>query len=413
MTAPGVDAGELMPVAAAGSASLRILLVASAYPDLTTGRLRQVHLVRWLGTRHRVVVVSLASPSVAADPPAIDGAAAVIAIAATQRRGRGARARMWQARMRNQPSESIVALASAANRVAAAEPFDVLLVAGREVGPVHERLPRLPLVLDLCDSRAARLRAQLAVAPPVARPALAARWLAERRYERSLLVRSDHVIVASDRDRLALDGRIGRLVSIVPNGVDTDTWRRRAPQLGHAVVFSGAMDYPANADAAVHLASRVMPLVWRHRPATRLVIVGRDPVPDVTALAADPRVTVTGTVDDIRPFLEQAGVYAAPLRFASGIQNKLLEAMAMAIPVVTTPIAAAGLQAPGGDSPPVRIAVEPDAFAAAILSALDERDANPAPDPSGREYVERQFGWPAAVALLEQALIGAVKGSRA
>jgi glycosyltransferase involved in cell wall biosynthesis len=133
-------------------------------------------------------------------------------------------------------------------------------------------------------------------------------------------------------------------------------------------------------------------------------------VPDVAALAADPRVTVTGTVDDIRPFLEEAGVYAAPLRFASGIQNKLLEAMAMAIPVVTTPIAVAGLAAPGGDAPPVRVAVGPEAFAAGILEALAERDANPAPDQVGREYVEARFGWPMAVARLEETLIQAVKG---
>ncbi len=411
MTAAGGDGEHLVRVAEPGIASLRILLVASAYPALTTGRLRQVHFVRGLGERHRVLVVSLAHPEVAADPPAIEGAAGVIAVAAARRRERSARARLWLDRMRSRPSDAMLALAAAATRAAEAEPFDVLLVAGREVGPVYERLPRLPLVLDLCDSRAARLRGQLAVAPPVARPALAARCLAERRYERSLLVRSDHVIVASERDRLALDGRIERLVSIVPNGVDTDTWRRRTEHLGNAVVFSGAMDYPANADAAIHLASRVMPLVWRHRPAARLVIVGRDPVPDVTALAADPRVTVTGTVDDIRPFLEEAGVYAAPLRFASGIQNKLLEAMAMAIPVVTTPIAAAGMQTPDGDSPPVRIAVEAEAFAAAILAALEARDANPAPDQSGRDYVEARFGWPSAVALLEQALLQAVKGS--
>jgi glycosyltransferase involved in cell wall biosynthesis len=410
MTTPGADGGELVREAAAGRVSLRILLVASAYPDLTTGRLRQVHFVRGLGARHRVVVVSLAKPSVAADPPPIEGAADVIAVAATPQRERSARARLWLARMRNQPSDAIVALAAAATRIAAAEPFDVLVVAGREIGPVHDRLPRLPLVLDLCDSRAARLRAQVAVAPLTARLGLAVRWLTERRYERLLLARSDHVLVASDRDRAALDARNPSLVSIVPNGVDTDTWRRRTPHLGDAVVFSGAMDYPANADAAIHLASRVMPLVWRQRPAARLVIVGRDPVADVAALAADPRVTVTGTVDDIRPFLEEAGVYAAPLRFASGIQNKLLEAMAMAIPVVTTPIAVAGMTAPGGDAPPVRIAVGPEAFAAGMLEALAERDANPAPDQSGREFVEARFGWPMAVSRLEETLIQVVKG---
>lgn len=409
MRPPDIDTGGRLRGAGTDEASLRILLVASAFPALTTGRLRQVHFVRGLGARHRVSVVSLADPGVAAAPPSLEGAANVVAVAAPPQRGSGARARRWLARMRNRPTDELLVLAEAACNMAAAERFDVMLVAGREIGPIFGHLPRLPLVLDLCDSRAVRLRGQARVAPRRARPGLAVRYATERRYERSLVERSDHVLVASERDREALDRRIPTPVTIVPNGVDTDSWCRRTAQLGDAVVFSGAMDYPANADAAVHLASHVMPLVWQKRPTARLIIVGRDPVPTVNALADDPRVIVTGTVDDIRPFLEQAAVFAAPLRFASGIQNKLLEAMAMAIPVVTSPVAAAGLRTADGAHAPVRVAAGPEAFAAGILAALEQRDADPSPDGPGREYVEARFGWGTAVTLLEEALADVVR----
>lgn len=389
---------------------LRVLLVASAYPSLTTGRLRQVHMIRGLGARHRVRVVSLVGAAfAAAGLPALEGAAEVDVVTTSRRRARHVRVRRWLDRMREVANAELVELAEAVQRAAAREPVDVLLIAGREIGPVFGRLPRVPIVLDLCDSRSARLRGQLRVAPPAARPALGIRWLAERRYERSLLAASDHVLVASERDRAALDSRIPTPVTIVANGVDADTWNRTTDQLGADVAFSGAMDYPANADAAVHLATRVMPRVWVRRPETRLLIIGRDPAPDVIALGADPRVTVTGTVDDVRPWLEGAGVYAAPLRFASGIQNKLLEAMSMAIPVVTTPVAAAGLGADDGDPPPVRVAIAPEAFAEAIVAALDRRDEDPRPDVAGRRFVETRFGWGRSVATLEAALVSAVR----
>ena len=134
---------------------------------------------------------------------------------------------------------------------------------------------------------------------------------------------------------------------MVPNAVDLDYWTRSTPAqpTGAAprVVMTGVMDYPPNHDAAMRLAERIMPSVREEVPDAELVIAGRDPGPELRAAGdAHPWLTVTGALPDLRPEMERGAVYCAPLRFASGIQNKLLEALAMEVPVVTTPVVADG-----------------------------------------------------------------------
>jgi glycosyltransferase involved in cell wall biosynthesis len=217
-----------------------------------------------------------------------------------------------------------------------------------------------------------------------------------------MLARADRLLFASTRDREALlpgeaaDGATGAdpRTAIIPNGVDTAFWSRTTPQLGtDEIVFTGAMSYAPNVDAAVHLARVILPLVRRSLPAARLAIVGRDPAPAVAATAEIPGVIVTGFVDDVRPFLERAAVFAAPLRFGAGIQNKLLEAMSMAVPSVVSGLAADGLRTTAGDQPPVVIADEDEAFAAGVVAALQRATIDARPDEAARAYVTAHFSW--------------------
>jgi glycosyltransferase involved in cell wall biosynthesis len=184
-------------------------------------------------------------------------------------------------------------------------------------------------------------------------------------------------------------------VTILPNGVDTGYWRRRTrsrPQ--DVIVFNGSMCHPPNDDAARYLIERILPLVRRSRPAAKVRIVGRNPSPRLRAAAARvPGVELTGYVDDMRPRLEDATVAALPLRFASGVQNKILEAMAMEVPVVTTPIAAIALRDSHGHSPPVAVAEGDTALAQAIVDRLAAAEHDPRPDAASREWVTRQFDW--------------------
>jgi glycosyltransferase involved in cell wall biosynthesis len=171
------------------------------------------------------------------------------------------------------------------------------------------------------------------------------------------------------------------------------------------------MDYRPNADAARQLIDVVMPFVWREIPDARVAIVGRDPAPDLVARARRPGVVVTGYVEDIRPYLEGAAVFAAPLRFASGIQNKLLEAMAMSVPVVTTPVAAAGLRGDDGRAAPLNVAREPADLGARIVERLRASATDPTPDAAARRFVQERFSWAASGRSVD-AILGAVIDDR-
>jgi polysaccharide biosynthesis protein PslH len=133
------------------------------------------------------------------------------------------------------------------------------------------------------------------------------------------------------------------------------------------------------------------------------VIAGRDPRPALRAAARRHHAIVTGACPDMRPHLEAAAVYCAPLRFSSGIQNKLLEALAMELAVVTTSVAAAGLRVDGHE-PPLLVADDDDALAAAVARLLHDAAERARLGAAGRRYVERHFSWTRAVTLVDRAL---------
>ena len=195
-------------------------------------------------------------------------------------------------------------------------------------------------------------------------------------------------------------------VHAIENGVDLV---RFSPSLvfdtpfdtpGPHLVFTGNMDYWPNADAVLWFAQDVMPLLRTARPGIGFHIVGANPGPDVQRLAVLPGVHVTGRVPDVRPFVAHADVCVAPLRIARGIQNKVLEAMAMARPVVATPGAFEGVRATAGRD--LLVAEGADAMAATILAVLD--GAHPGLGASGRAAVERGYAWSQTLGRLDPLL---------
>ncbi len=130
------------------------------------------------------------------------------------------------------------------------------------------------------------------------------------------------------------------------------------------IVFSGKMSFHANISMAQYLVAEIMPRIWKIRPGARLYIVGKDPSGDIKRLAKNPLITVTGTVPDIRPFLWRATVAVVPLLYGAGIQNKILEAMATATPVVTTCKALVALQVRSGEQ--LFASDDPDEFSQAV-----------------------------------------------
>ncbi len=195
----------------------------------------------------------------------------------------------------------------------------------------------------------------------------------------------------------------------VPNGVDTAFFSPEHAAVspydgaGPVLAFTGHMDYPPNIDAALWLAHEILPLVRRTVPAARLAIVGANPAREVQALASRPEILVTGRVPDVRPYVRHATVCVAPLRIARGIQNKVLEAMAMGRPTVVTTAALTGIAAePGRD---VLLADTPRGIADAVLQALDPAHAL-ALGAQARRFVVEHHGWDHTFAAFDTCLRG-------
>ena len=229
-----------------------------------------------------------------------------------------------------------------------------------------------------------------------------------RRYEGHVAARFDKTLAASRNDLTALE-QLAREFDqglpigggeVLPNGVDLDYFQ---PNYGarqtSTIVLSGKMSYHANVTAALHLVHDIMPMVWSEMPEAEVVIAGSTPPAAVRALTAAGRVRVTGFVPDLRPFLQQATIAAAPIAYGAGIQNKVLEAMASATPTVASPQAVSALAVrPGAD---VLVADDPRSFAQAILRLLQAPALGRQLGAAGREYVTQHHHWPTIASRLE------------
>ncbi len=281
------------------------------------------------------------------------------------------------------------------------EIVDVVLFCGREALPVLEGV-EVPIVVDCGDTNCARIFQQMCQAPLLLRPGLFYHYVKERRMEEKLARKTPYRCFISTRDRENLLGPADRS-EIVPQGVDDNYWKRSFPSSGrNCIAFSGVMNYSPNADAAVFLLDTILPLVRRVFPELEVLIVGRDPSPELVQVAQHYHdVTVTGAVDDVRPYLERADVFVAALRFASGVQNKVLEAMAMEVPVVTTPVVAAGLRVDGME-PPLVVGLGAEEIAAGIIRLLGHPEERTSLSIAGRRFVEDHCSWSHNAGKLEK-----------
>ena len=196
-------------------------------------------------------------------------------------------------------------------------------------------------------------------------------------------------------------------IGYIRNGVDSDyfsperDYDRPEGVSGTAFVFTGAMDYWPNVDAATYFVNSIFPRIRQRIPDAQALIVGSNPAPAVRALAHDANVIVTGRVPDVRPYIAHAKAVIAPLRIARGVQNKVLEGMAMAKPVIASPEAAIGIEARRGED--LLVVEGPEAFAAAAESlALSE--AGTVIGQRARRRIVADYGWSASASRIEAAL---------
>lgn len=386
---------------------MRILYLTGGFPfPLTSGHLRHYHLVRKLSERHEVTLLSLVDRRFEPEhAEALTPFTKQVLTFPTANRGGGLFAKAGR-RLRSlvQRDPAVVRMGDAAAALAAAEPFDVV-VSGKRTMLALAGIYHLPLAADLCDATSVRIERSMEYAGPIRRQFLALERSQIQRAERAMARRADRSLFISGRDRDDLALGHDQRTTIVPNGVDLEFWTRKTPELGStSIVFTGAMDYRPNVDAALFLVRSILPLVRESVPESTLTIVGRDPVPELAEAGRAEGVTVTGFVDDVRPYLDDAAVFAAPIRFGAGMQNKVLEALAMEVPVVSSTLAAAGLWTQDGEHPPVAVADDAAEFADALVAALRRAERDGTPDRTGRRFVLRHYTWEASAEMLEGVL---------
>lgn len=214
------------------------------------------------------------------------------------------------------------------------------------------------------------------------------------------------VISEPDADAIPQPKKEGDKLHIVPNGVDMDFFCPMEREKKYDIVFCGNMSYEPNVRASKYLVEKVMPLVWQRIPEARVMLAGANPKDSVRELAGD-RVTVTGTVEDIRECYASAKVFAAPMQTGSGLQNKLLEAMSMQIPCVTTSIANDSLHAEDGKQ--VMVGDTAEMFAEHLVNLLQNENAREELAKSGYAYVRDNFSWERECAKLEEILKSVAK----
>ena len=398
-------------------ANLLFLVHRLPYPPNKGDKVRSFHLLKHLAARHRVFLGTFVD-----DPDDVQHIDTVRAWCAGLQVQTLNPRRAKLASLRGLLSGQALTLKYYQNaamhrwvaRTLATERIDAAVVFSSSMAPYAQRHPRLPMLLDLVDVDSAKWTEY------AGQHRWPLSWLYRREGERLLTL--ERAAVAAARQSFLVTGKevalfnrlapelIGR-VGPLGNGVDTHYFApdpaRPSPFRSdeRALVFTGAMDYWPNVDAVTWFARDVLPPLRRQWPTLRLHIVGRSPTAAVAALAGD-AVVVSGTVPDVRPYLQHAAVVVAPLRLARGVQNKVLEAMAMARPVVAAAACVEAIDArPGVDLLPAHDASD---YVGLIDRLLHEPQRAAAVGRSARERVVSIYSWTAQLAALDAYLAAPV-----
>lgn len=220
-------------------------------------------------------------------------------------------------------------------------------------------------------------------------------------YENIIFEYFDGKTIISEEDRRYIYHPERKDIALITNGIDTDYFHRTEKQLNKAfdILFTGNMNYAPNIETAEYIVAQILPLVKKVHPEVRLALAGSDPHRRVKNLGKTPGVTVTGWIDDIRDAYNDAAIFLAPMQIGTGLQNKLLEAMSMQLPCITSPLANKPLKA----NHPTEIAVAdtPQDYADWIARLLSDGQLREEMGMKGREFVRDQFSWSASTSKLE------------
>lgn len=271
-------------------------------------------------------------------------------------------------------------------------------------GPYLQVCPG-PRVLDLMDAFSLIMKQRAAHAGWWWRPFLHMESARLTRYERRVPLWTDRQTFISQRDRKAVDPGSDWPAVIVPNGIDTTTFSPGSATSDDPpadITFVGNLGYQPNRVAVSFLVRKIMPLVWASRPETTVLLAGARPGQEIRRMAGS-LVRVIPWLDDIREGYRAGSLFVAPLHLGAGLQNKILEAMAMELPVITTAHVNKAVGAHPGTE--ILTAESPEEFAATILHLLEHPDLTASIAGAARTFVETNFSWSSCVHLLDQSVL--------
>lgn len=294
------------------------------------------------------------------------------------------------------------AFAAAVREMAARTRPDVMQIETFLMGQYRSAAAATPAVLDMHNVTWLIWDRMVEVTSPWLRPAVRLQARRVRRDEIAVCRSVDLCAPVSDADLVELRREAGDGIPavVVTPGVDCDLFTPVTPvEAGPEILFVGSMGYAPNVDAAEYFCRDILPRIAAVVPGVHVSIVGANPSPPVARLAADSRVTVTGFVPDVRPYYARAAAAVVPLRVGGGIRMKILEGMALGVPMVSTAVGAEGLGLVHDRD--LLLADSPDAFAAAVIRLLREPDVRRRLAAQARETAVRRFSWEAVCATLD------------
>jgi sugar transferase (PEP-CTERM/EpsH1 system associated) len=286
------------------------------------------------------------------------------------------------------------------------EKFDRIIVFSSGMAEYVKNITHIPKIIDFVDVDSDKWKLYASYQPfPFSQIyQLEAKRLAL--YEEVVAKVFDHSIFVSEKEATLFRQRVKNIpISVISNGVDIEYFSPNGDGFHPnepGIVFTGAMDYFPNIDAVRYFCSEIFPLVRKIIPEVIFYIVGRNPTRQVKALGRLPNIIVTGSVSDVRPYLLKGCVSVAPFRIARGIQNKVLEAMSIGLPVVGTSNAFQGIKAT--ESNGIRIVDKPEAFAEEIIALMSDPGLRHHCSLEARSYVRQYHQWKDQGIILESLL---------
>jgi glycosyltransferase involved in cell wall biosynthesis len=283
------------------------------------------------------------------------------------------------------------------------EAFDLIHCEWTHYGAYVAALPRRPLFLSSHNIEAMPWqRLYEHEKNPVKRAFFYLEWRKMLRFEKEVSGEFDHIGAVSADDRDKFKNLYGcESVTLIPNGVDVSYYNFTPPDLTRkSLVFSASFDAFVNQDAVVYFMESIFPKILEKDSGIRVIFLGKDPPSSFRKYASE-RVTLTGTVGDVRPYLLRSSVCVVPIRVAGGSRIKILEAMAAGLPVLSTPEGAEGLEVVAGEH--ILIARNEDEFARCVIQLLNDRSLAQSLTTKARRLVEERYDWERIAPLLEQA----------